>query len=240
MADEKRPPSAEELDKFTAEAEKARAEARKAHAEAEEAEATAAVAKLEREKAEEKRVREKHADSYEDRVYRFLEPVTDGSVNKCIAQLNAWHRADPDCDIEIIFDSPGGGVVEGFHLFDHILSLREAGHKITTNTRGYAASMAGILLMAGEVRVMGPNATLMIHEVSFGAHGKIGDVEDSVDFAKMLWGRALDIFAARCKGAGEKATKRLSRIQLDRRSKRKNWWIDATDALAYGLVDEVR
>ena len=243
---EQRPPTAEEsqkalaeAEKFTAEAEKHRAEARKFAAEAAAAEAEAEVAKFDAERARDKRERELHADDYEDHTYRFLSAVDEGSVKACIAKLDAWHRADPECAMTIIFDSPGGAVVPGFHLFDHILGLR-VNHTINTMTRGYAASMGGILLQAGEKRIMGPNATLMVHEVSFGASGKIGDVEDTTEFAKLLWDRALDIFADRCKEAGPEATRRLSRRSLEAKSKRKNWWIKATDALAYGLVDEIR
>jgi ATP-dependent protease ClpP protease subunit len=216
------------------------AEARKYAAEAQRAECEAEQARLALERERQKYLREQHADDYEDRTYRFLVAVDDASVRTCIAKLDAWHRADPSCAMTIIFDSPGGAVVPGFHLFDHILQLRAGGHHVTTMTRGYAASMAGILLQSGDVRVMGPNATLMIHEVSFGAHGKLGDVEDTTEFAKMLWSRALDIFAERCAHAGAAATKRLSRRALESRSRRKNWWIRAQDALVYGLVDEIR
>jgi ATP-dependent protease ClpP protease subunit len=210
--------------------------ARKYEAEAEHAEHLAAIARLDLDAKNREAIRAGYADDYEDRTYRLLSAIDDASVSKCIKQLDAWHRGDPDCRMTIIFDSPGGAVIPGFHLFDHILALRES-HEINTVSRGYAASMAGILLQVGQTRTMGRNAHLMIHEVSFGAQGKIGDVEDGVEFAKLLWNRALDIFADRCKESA--ATKKLSRSQLVSRSKRKNWWIKATDALAYGLVDEV-
>jgi ATP-dependent Clp endopeptidase proteolytic subunit ClpP len=210
--------------------------ARKYEAEADEAEHRAAIARLELDTKNRDAVRAAYADDYEDHTYRLLSAIDDASVSKCIKQLDAWHRGDPECKMTIIFDSPGGAVIPGFHLFDHILALRES-HEINTVSRGYAASMAGILLQAGQTRTMGRNAHLMIHEVSFGAQGKIGDVEDGVEFAKLLWNRALDIFADRCKESA--ATKKLSRSQLVSRSKRKNWWIKATDALAYGLVDQV-
>lgn len=239
MSDEARESTAEERERAAAEARKFDAEARLANAEAAEAESRAAVAALELDRETQKRERERHADDYQDRTYRFLSGVEESSVKACIAKLDAWHRDDPACDMTIIFDSPGGAVIPGFHLFDHILGLRDD-HHVTTMTRGYAASMGGILLQAGDTRVMGRNAHLMIHEVSFGAQGKIGDVEDWVDFAKLLWNRALDIFAERCATAGDTATKRLSRRALDTRSRRKNWWIPADQALAFGLVDEVR
>ncbi len=240
MSDEPRVPTKEERTMFSAQAEQALAEARRANAEALGFEYEAATSLLTLDREREKRARELHADDYGDRTYRFLSSIDEATVKGCISKLDAWHRADPDCKMTIIFDSPGGAVIPGFHLFDHILGLRET-HTVDTVTRGYAASMGGILLQAGETRIMGRNAHLMVHEVSFGAQGKIGDVEDWVEFAKLLWERALDIFAERCKGASDKtATKRLSRRALDSKSRRKNWWIKSSDALAYGLVDEVR
>ena len=240
MSETPREPTAEERARWTADAHRFEAEARKFNAEASEAEHRAAIALLEREKAERDHQRAVHADDYSDHTYRLLSGIDETSVHKCIRQLDAWHRADPESKMTIVFDSPGGSVVPGFHLFDHILGLRAEGHEINTVTRGYAASMGGILLMAGEWRTMGPNATLMIHEVSFGASGKIGDVEDTTEFAKLLWGRALDIFADRCASASDDtATKRLSRRSIETRSRRTNWWIRAVDALSYGLVDEI-
>lgn len=234
-----RQPTVEERDKFTAEAEAARALARKTIAEAEEAEHSAAVACIEREKAEEKRAREKHADAYPDRSYQFGEVVGDASVKKCMMQLAQWHRESPDCEMEIVFDSPGGSVVDGMHLFDYISGMREQ-HKITTRTRGMAASMAGILLQAGDVRVMGPQASLMIHEASFAASGKIGDVEDTTEWVNKVQERILSIFADRVAGSDDKkATKKLTKTQLRNRWRRKNWWLDSDEALRHGLVDEV-
>lgn len=217
--------------------------ARKADAEAQAAEHEAAKKRLEREKVETDERRRRLADGYDDRVYRFTSPVAESSVTACINQLNAWHREDPACSLEILFDSPGGSVVDGMHLFDHILELREAGHHITTRTRGMAASMAGILLQAGDVRMMGSQASLMIHEASFGASGKIGDVEDTVEWVKKVQERILTIFADRCAEAAEAnpavVTKPLSKTQLRNRWRRKNWWLDADEALRFGLVDEI-
>lgn len=237
MADVQRPPSDAENERNLAEGRKFDAEAAHLAAQAAEAQHKAELARINLEREVEKRDRERHKDGYADRIYRFLSSVSESSVVACIDQLNAWHREDPDCQMMIVFDSPGGAVIPGFHLFDHILQLRED-HQIDTVTRGYAASMGGILLQAGERRLMGPNATLMLHEVSFGAQGKITDVEDTVEFAKLLWDRALDIFAERCKGSG--VERPLTRNQLARRSNRKNWWIKATDALKFGLVDAVQ
>jgi ATP-dependent Clp endopeptidase proteolytic subunit ClpP len=223
---------------FQAEAERHLAEARKLAAEAANAEHEAVIALLEREKAELKSRRERWADPYEDRIYRFTQVVNEQTVTACINALNAWHREDPTCAMEVLFDSPGGSVVDGMHLYDHIIELRAAGHRIDTRTRGMAASMAGILLQAGETRTMGAQASLMIHEASFGASGKIGDVEDTVEWVKKIQERILDIFATRCQAAPT-ATKPLTKAALRNRWRRKNWWLDADEALRFGLIDRV-
>lgn len=227
----------EELALLEARAQVALAEARKANAEADAAESEAAAAALVLEDTLRKTQRVRWADPYQDHVFRFTKPVSDASVNECMNALNAWHREDPTCEMEVLFDSPGGSVVDGMHLFDHIIELRDLGHIVNTRTRGMAASMAGILLQAGDKRIMGQQASLMIHEASFGASGKIGEVEDTVLWVSKVQERILDIFAARCAESG--APKALTKRQLKTRWRRKNWWLDADEALAYGLIDEI-
>jgi len=171
------------------------------------------------------------ATDEEARVFQFDGPVGASSVKTCISTLSRWARLTPECDIEIVFNSPGGSVIDGFALWDFLTSLKSAGHKLTTVCRGMAASMAGILLQAGDVRVIGSESVLLIHEISFGAGGKIGEVEDEVAFAKMLTQRVLRIFEKRSN---------LSAAQIDRRWKRKDWWLDSDEALKLGFADEIR
>jgi ATP-dependent protease ClpP protease subunit len=221
---------AAEAAKFKAEAAKARAEARKALADAEQAEAFAAMEAFDLERAVEKRERERATDQ-RHRVYRFVGDVGSGSVKACMDELTVWSRIDPACRMEIIFQSPGGDVVSGLALWDFLQEQRGAGHHLTTVARGYAASMAGILLQAGDVRIMGKESWLLVHEASFGVIGSFGEVEDRVEWVRKVQGRILDIFAARSK---------LSKAQIKRRWHRKDWWLDSDSALKYGFVDEVR
>lgn len=164
-------------------------------------------------------------------LYPFNAEVDDQSVIRCIERLSYWSRTEPGCDIEIVFNSPGGSVTDGLALYDFIQELRRQGHNITTHTRGYAASMAGILLQAGDVRVMGKEAWVLIHEVSFSAIGKIGEVEDTTEWVKKIQKRIVAIFAERSK---------LTARQIERRWKRKDWWLSSDECKKLGLVDEVR
>lgn len=166
------------------------------------------------------------------RRYMFKGSVSATSVAACIGQLDLWQRSDtPPKEIEIVFNSPGGDVVEGLALFDYIQFVRQAGVHVTTSSIGYAASMAGILLQAGDHRAMGRNSWLLIHEGSFGAGGSVADVKDTVKWVDMMQVRIVEILAERSK---------LSKAQIKRRMSRTDWWLSALEAQKLGFVDEVR
>lgn len=230
-----------------AEARKADAEARSFDAIAHNSELTNEVAAIQAEKAHEARRIELTNDHYHY-LYRFTEAVAAGSVRKCIDKLVVWQRQSAHLEekppIEIEFFSPGGSVIDGMALFDFIQQLRAAGHHVTTSATGYAASMGGILLQAGDKRVMGREAYVLIHEVSFGAAGKIGEIEDEVAFIKKIQDRVLDIFASRSKEAAARedtqCTKPLTKRQLKAGWNRKDWWLSSDECLIHGIVDEVR
>jgi len=221
-----------DAEKSLAEAAKFKAETRGALATAKRGEIDLAV-KLRSEKVE-------LAKDKEFRVFVYDQVVTSQSAEKCIQQLAEWSRVDPKCDIEIIFNSPGGEVVAGMALFDYIQRIRKQGHAVTTTSFGMAASMAGILLQAGDKRAMGPEAWLLIHEASFGTHGSFGDVVDTVEWVKRVQERILDIFAKRSADSDPRvATKKLTRTQIKRRWHRKDWWISSDEALKHGFIDEI-
>lgn len=220
--------------KYAAEGEKALAEARLADAQAEKermanrtvlcAAETAEMA-LERELLKRKK---ELADDEHFHTYRFTGKVNEGSVKTCMVALAVWHRTEPNCQIEIVFSSPGGDIIDGMALFDYIQFLRGSGHKIITKSLGYAASMAGILLQAGDVRIMSSESYLLIHEAQFGAIGTFGEVEDTVEFIKKIQDRILSIFATRST---------LTKAQIRARWHRKNWWLSSDEALKLGFID---
>jgi len=171
-----------------------------------------------------------HASDHEHRTIRFLGQVTSNSVKGTVEKLVTFHRIDPGCEVTMIIDSPGGGIIEGFHLFDTMLWMRAKGHHITTIANGMAASMGGVLMQAGSKRIMTPQASMLIHEAQFAAMGTFGEVEDEVNYVKMLQDRILGILA-------ERST--LSKGQIRRKWKRKNWWLMAEEALELGFVDAI-
>lgn len=233
MSDEHTQRSPEEM---AANAAKLRAEERLALAEARKMEAEADVAEFARERAlydERKRLA---ADEHHH-VYLFTTAVGEQSVSSCMRQLAVWERTEPGCPITMVFTSPGGDIISGLALFDRLMELRRQGHHVTTKALGYAASMAGILLQAGDIRVMAKESWLLIHEASFGAIGSFGEVEDKMKWVERIQERILDIFAERAKQSGAPGC--LTKNQIRRRWHRKDWWLSSDEALRYGFIDRI-
>ena len=170
------------------------------------------------------------ASDSERHVLRYLGAVSPAAVHAAIAKLVRWHRLAPKCDVTFIIDSPGGDIISGFHLFDTMLWMRREGHEVTTIASGMAASMGGVLLQAGSTRIITPQASMLIHEASFGAVGSMGTIEDEVEYVKKLQGRIAEILA-------ERST--LSVAQIKNRWKRKNWWLMADEVLELGFADKL-
>lgn len=171
------------------------------------------------------------ASNKHNNVYHFSGEVNSSSTKSAIITLSKWHRMDPNADIEIIFNSPGGSVFDGFALYDHILWLRREGHHVTTGMVGMAASMAGILMQAGDNRWAGSQSWYLIHRAAFGAIGSTFEVEDRVKLIKRIEKRIVNIFVERSNFTAE---------QIEESWDRKDYWLDADEALEFGLVDEIR
>lgn len=236
-----------ETEKFNAEAKRYEAEALRAQTEA--AQFKVALKDAEIDLRQKQRIENEllALDAY-NYTYRFNSEVSDSSVKSCIDKLTFWSRTAPVAKdgtkqpIEIVFNSPGGSVFAGMDLFDYIGELRRSGHLVKTHGRGHMASMGGILLQAGDVRSMGAESYILIHEVSTWAGGKVGDLEDEVKFLQRISARIVNIFAERAAEAGDRgtATRPITKRQLETSWKRRDWWIDSTEALALGIVDELR
>lgn len=230
-------------EKIAAERDEVRARVRVANLDADvKAERVMREVAKEREEEAERRAK----DNKYFRIYHFANSVSEGSVAACIRQLDVWTRGpegeghDP---IEIIFTSPGGEIISGFVLFDYIQAIRAKGFHVTTGTYGMAASMAGILLQAGDVRWIGREAWLLIHQAQFGAMGTMGQVEDQVEWIKRIQKRILGIFASRAsarRGSRYHGKETLVLKKIEKNWQRKDWWLSSDDCLEWGFVDEIR
>jgi ATP-dependent Clp protease protease subunit len=212
-----------------------RAESDKVKAETRSAKSAATVAAISERKSILAESQELRLNKF-NHVYVFDSQVSESSVKACIAQLTEWLRETPPkakpMALEIIFDSPGGTIVDGLALFDYIQLVRATGHRVTTSALGMAASMAGVLLQAGDIRVMTESAWLLIHEGSLGAIGSVGEVEDTVEFGRRLRERIVAIYVKR--------SGKITKTSFKAKWKRKNWWLDAEESLKYGFIDEIR
>jgi ATP-dependent Clp protease protease subunit len=153
-------------------------------------------------------------------------------VQSCIQTLTKWSRYDPECAITIVFTSPGGEVVAGMALFDFLNELRGKGHFLTGITRGYAASMAGILMQAFDRRIIGAQSWVLIHEISGGIMGDFGEMEDRLEWVRRVQDRILDVFAERSNG-------KKTRKDFAKAWSRKDFWLSADDCIAWGVCDEI-
>lgn len=167
---------------------------------------------------------------YSARIVHFSDVVDYASQRWAIKQLAEMWRQGTD-PIEIWFHSPGGDVFSGFALYDFIQQMRSAGIHVTTVALGMAASMGGLLLQAGDHRVMTDHSWLMIHEPGGGFSGTTSAIKDRSELLERLERQGNDIIVSRS---------RLTHEELEDKSRRKDWWLDASEALQYGLIDEVR
>lgn len=197
---------------------------------------------------------ERFSLNYFHNIIHFRDSVTDGSVAELMKCLDIWRRSQSNKGIapkdqrpiQIIFTSPGGSIISGLVLFDYLQDLKRQGHQIITGTYGMAASMAGILLQAGNTRWIGKEAWLMIHEASFMAAGKTSEAEDTVEWIKAIQRRILDIFASRAASADPNRVEGALRHnhdwyvkRIEKEWKRKDWFLNSDEALKYGFVDQI-
>ncbi|NYT24242.1 ATP-dependent Clp endopeptidase proteolytic subunit ClpP [Alcaligenaceae bacterium] len=163
-----------------------------------------------------------------ERVIFFVGPVTDQSANLVVAQLLFLESENPDKDISLYINSPGGSVYAGMAIYDTMQFVKP---DVSTLCTGIAASMGAFLLAAGTKgkRYTLPNSRIMIHQPSGGAQGQASDIQIQAREILRLRERLNEILAA---NTGQP----VERIAED--TERDNF-MSAEDALSYGLVDKV-
>ena len=163
-----------------------------------------------------------------DRIVFLGSPIDDGVANVIVAQLLFLESEDPDKDVMMYVNSPGGEVTAGLAIYDTMQALRAP---IATYCVGQAASMASLLLAAGAKgkRHALPNARVMIHQPLAGMRGQVTDIE--IHAREILKARdTLNAIYARHTGQP------IERIARD--TERDNF-MSAPEARDYGLVDLV-
>lgn len=165
-----------------------------------------------------------------DRIVFLGEAIDDAVANTVVAQLLHLESADPDKDISLYINSPGGSVSAGLAIYDTMNYIR---CDVSTICMGMAASMASVLMAAGAPgkRFILPNAQIMIHQPMGGS----GERTQQTDFE--IIAKEMRKTRDRLEGILAKHTgQTIEKVHAD--SERDNW-MSAEEALAYGLADKV-
>jgi ATP-dependent Clp protease protease subunit len=164
----------------------------------------------------------------EDRIIFLGEEVNEHTANVVVAQLLHLANEDPDKEISLYINSPGGSVYDGLAIYDTMNFIKP---DVATYGIGLQASMGAFLLSSGAKgkRFLLPSARVMIHQPSSGTQGKVTDQEISLKEAIQLKERLVEMMA---KNTGQK----ISKVRTDME---RDFWMSADDAVAYGVVDKV-
>jgi ATP-dependent Clp protease protease subunit len=163
-----------------------------------------------------------------ERVVFLIGPVNDQSANLVVAQLLFLESENPDKDISLYINSPGGSVSAGMSIFDTMNFIKPS---VSTLCIGMAASMGAFLLSAGEKgkRFSLPNSKVMIHQPLGGTQGQATEIEI----------HAREILKTReqlNKILAERTGQPLEKIERDTE---RDYYLSATEAKDYGLIDQV-
>ncbi|MCC6728674.1 MAG: ATP-dependent Clp protease proteolytic subunit [Chthonomonadales bacterium] len=163
-----------------------------------------------------------------DRVIFLGEPIDDHIANLIIAELLFLEREDPESDVDVYINTPGGSVSAGLAVYDTMQIVK---CDVATTCVGMAASMGAVLLAGGSAgkRAALPNARVMLHQVSGGYEGSVTDARIRLEEMNRAHETLMRILAEHTKQDIEKV-----RHDCDR-----DYWLSAQEAKEYGIVDVV-
>lgn len=163
-----------------------------------------------------------------ERIIFLGEDVNEHTANSVVAQLLHLAYVDPQADISLYINSPGGSVYDGMAIYDTMNFIKP---DVATYGIGLQASMGAFLLSSGAKgkRFCLPHAKVMIHQPSSGTHGKVTDME--IDMKETLEVKEM-IAKIMAKNTGQKLAKVKSDMERD-------YWMTPDEAVKYGLIDKV-
>lgn len=163
-----------------------------------------------------------------DRIIFLGVPIDDDVANIIQAQLLFLESTDPSKDIQIYLNSPGGSVYAGLGIYD---TMQYISSDVATICTGIAASMASVLLCAGQKgkRTALPHSRVMIHQPMGGAEGQASDIEITAREILKLRDELYQIIADHSGNPFDKVFKDSDR----------DYWMTAKEALDYGMIDEI-
>ena len=163
-----------------------------------------------------------------DRIVFLSGEIDDNVANLVVAQLLFLEMEDPDADISLYINSPGGSVTAGMAIYDTMQDIKPA---VRTVGVGMAASMGAFLLMAGEKgkRLALPNAEVMIHQPLGGAQGQATDVAIRAEWLMRTKKKMIGMMA-------DMTGQPLEKVQQDCE---RDYFMTAQEALDYHIIDEI-
>lgn len=163
-----------------------------------------------------------------ERVIFLVGPVNDQSANLIVAQMLFLESEDPDKDIHLYINSPGGSVSAGLGIYDTMNFIKP---DVSTMCIGMAASMGAFLLSSGArgKRFVLPNSRVMIHQPSGGAEGMASDIEIRAREILLLRAKLNQIMA-------DNSGQPIERLEKDTD---RDTWLSAEESLEYGLIDRI-
>jgi ATP-dependent Clp protease protease subunit len=163
-----------------------------------------------------------------ERIIFLVGPVNDATANLVVAQMLFLESENPDKDIFLYINSPGGSVSAGLSIYDTMNFIKP---DVSTLCMGMAASMGSFLLMAGAKgkRIALPNAKIMIHQPSGGAQGQASDIEITAREILKTREQLNRIYADRTGQTYEKIAADMER----------DYYMSPEEAKTYGLIDQV-
>lgn len=164
----------------------------------------------------------------EDRIVFISGEIDDASANTVVAQLIYLEAKNPDKDICVYINSPGGSVTAGMAIYD---TMKYVKCDVSTICVGLAASMGAFLLAAGTKgkRFCLPNSEVMIHQPLGGAQGQASDIEITANHIIKTKKKMIEMLA---KNTGQSVDKVANDVDRD-------YFMTAEEAVKYGLVDKV-
>lgn len=163
-----------------------------------------------------------------DRIIFLGVPINDQVSNIVMGQLLFLDSTDPNRDIQIYINSPGGSVYAGLGIYD---TMQYISSDVSTICTGIAASMAAVLLCAGAAgkRTALKHSRVMIHQPLGGAQGQASDMEITVNEIKKLKKELYDIISSHSGQPFDKVEQDSDR----------DYWMNSTEAKEYGMVDDI-
>ncbi len=163
-----------------------------------------------------------------ERIIFIGSPVDDTIANLIIAQLLFLEADDPEKDIQLYINTPGGSVTSGMAIYDTIQYIRPS---VVTTCMGMAASLGALLLACGTrgKRFALPNARIMIHQPLGGVSGQAADIEIHAKEILLIRERLNNILSDHTGQPVDKIARDTDR----------NFWMSAEEAKEYGIIDEI-